>query len=118
VICVETIGKIRRWYKVELKSISEIARRLGASRNTIKKYLRSEVTRPVYKKRAKRLLALGHFASQLDAWLLDDSRKLARERRTGQRLFEGGSLCVSVSSGDMADTRGDRLSYRANGPAS
>ena len=29
-----------------------------------------------------------------------------------------GSLCVSVSSGDMADTRGDRLSYRANGPAS
>jgi transposase len=86
---VETIGKIRRWDKVEHKSISEIARRLGASRNTVKKYLRSEDTRPVYKKRAKRLLALGCFASQLDAWLLDDSGKLARERRTGRRLFEG-----------------------------
>jgi transcriptional regulator with XRE-family HTH domain len=42
------IGKIRRWRKVERLTISEIARRLGASRNTIKKYLKSEVTRPRY----------------------------------------------------------------------
>ena len=31
-ICVETIGKIRRWHRVDKLSISEIARRLGASR--------------------------------------------------------------------------------------
>ena len=33
-ICVETIGKIRRWHRVNKLSVSEIARRLSASRNT------------------------------------------------------------------------------------
>jgi IS30 family transposase len=41
---VETIGKIRRWHRIEKLSISQIARRLGASRNTVKKYLKSNVT--------------------------------------------------------------------------
>jgi IS30 family transposase len=46
VICVETIGKIRRWHRVDKLSVSEIARRLSASRNTIAKYLDGEITRP------------------------------------------------------------------------
>ena len=53
-ICVETIGKIRRWHRVDKLSISEIARRLGASRNTVAKYLEGDVTRPKYKTRPKR----------------------------------------------------------------
>jgi predicted transcriptional regulator len=38
---VETIGKMRRWHRIEKLSISQIARRLGASRNTVKKYLKN-----------------------------------------------------------------------------
>ena len=38
-ICVETIGKIRRWHRVDELSISKIAKRLSASCNTIAKYL-------------------------------------------------------------------------------
>ena len=58
-ICVETIGKIRRWHRVNKLSVSEIARRLSASRNTITKYLDSEVTKPKYKTRAKRAPVMG-----------------------------------------------------------
>jgi IS30 family transposase len=45
---VETIGKIRRWHRIEKLSISQIARRLGASRNTVKKYLKSNDITPKY----------------------------------------------------------------------
>ena len=85
---METIGKIRRWHRVEKLNISQIARRLGASRNTIKKYLKSEVTRPRYKKREKRYPVIGPWASRLALLLAQDQAKSARERRTGQRLFE------------------------------
>ena len=38
----------------EWLSISKIVRRLSASRNAIAKYMHGEVTKPKYKKRAKR----------------------------------------------------------------
>jgi transposase len=85
---VETIGKIRRWHRIERLSIRQIARRLGASRNTIKKYLKSEVTRPRYKKREKRFPVIGPWTSRLALLLTQDYGKSARERRTGQRLFD------------------------------
>ena len=52
--CVETIGKIRRWHRIEKLSISQVARQLGASRNGVKKYLNSKVTAPKYAPRPKR----------------------------------------------------------------
>lgn len=85
---METIGKIRRWHRIERLSIRQIARRLGASRNTIKKYLKSEVTRPRYKKREKRFPVIGPWTSRLALLLTQDYGKSARERRTGQRLFD------------------------------
>jgi transposase len=88
VLCVETVGKIRRWYKVEGRSISEIARRLGASRNTIKKYVRNNLIEPQYKQRAKRYPVIGPWVSRLALLLAEDAGKLKRERRTGCRLFE------------------------------
>lgn len=39
---METIGKIRRRKWVKGESISEIARDLNLSRNTVKKYLKAE----------------------------------------------------------------------------
>lgn len=52
-ICVETIGNIRRRHRVDKLSISKIAKRLSASRNTIAKYLHGDVTQPRYKQRPK-----------------------------------------------------------------
>jgi len=42
VLCVETIGKIRRLRLVHGDSISAIARDLGLARNTVKRALRFE----------------------------------------------------------------------------
>jgi transposase len=78
VICVETIGKIRRWHRVDKLSISEIARRLGASRNTVAKYLEGNVTRPKYKTRAKRSPVMGAWAQALEAMLIEDVSARAR----------------------------------------
>ncbi|HXX11806.1 MAG TPA: IS21 family transposase [Burkholderiales bacterium] len=87
-LCVETIGKIRRWHRIEKLSISQIARRLGASRNTVKKYLKSDVTRPRYGPRPKRFPVMGPWAARLLELLSEDARKPLRERRNGQRLFD------------------------------
>jgi len=88
VLCVETIGKIRRWHRIEKLSISQIARRLGASRNTVKKYLKSEVTAPKYKPRAKKFPVMGPWAARLLALLHADAQRPVRERRNGQRLYD------------------------------
>lgn len=82
-LCVETIGKIRRWHRVEKLSISQIARRLGASRNTVKKYLKSKATGPKYKPRAKRFPIMGPWVARLLELLNEDASKPVRERRKG-----------------------------------
>lgn len=87
-LCVETIGKIRRWHRVEKLSISEIAKRLGASRNTVAKYLASEVTRPRYKPRDKVYPVMGPWAARLVAMLAEDAGRPTKERRNGQRIYD------------------------------
>jgi len=89
VICVETIGKIRRWHRVDKLSISKIARRLSASRNTIAKYLEGEVTKPRYKTRAKRAPVMGTWVAKLEAMLAEDAERPRKEQRTAQRLHDG-----------------------------
>jgi len=85
---VETIGKIRRWHRIEKLSISQIARRLGASRNTVKKYLKGEVTAPKYRARPKRFPVMGPWVTRLLELLREDAGKPVRERRNGQRLYD------------------------------
>src|SRR5262244_3360210 len=86
VLCVETIGKIRRWHRIDKLSISQIARRLGASRNTVKKYLKSNITEPKYRTRPKRFPVMDPWAARLLELLHEDAAKPLRERRNGQRL--------------------------------
>jgi transposase len=85
---VETIGEIRRWHRIEKLSISQIARRLGASRNTVKKYLKSNVTTPKYMARPKRFPVMGPWVARLLELLREDAGKPVRERRNGQRLYD------------------------------
>jgi transposase len=89
VICVETIGKIRRWHRVDKLSISKIAKRLSASRNTIAKYLGGEVTQPRYKQRPKRAPVMGAWVEKLEAMLAADALRPRKEQRTAQRLLDG-----------------------------
>ena len=42
---------IRRWHSRDQIPLREIARRLGVSRNTVRRYLRSEVAKPAYAER-------------------------------------------------------------------
>ncbi len=88
-ICVETIGKIRRWHRVDKLSVSAIARRLSASRNTVAKYLEGELTQPKYKTRPKRAPVMGAWVERLEAMLAADAGRPRKEQRTAQRLLDG-----------------------------
>jgi transposase len=87
-LIVETIGRIRREHFVKGKTIKEIVRDLGISRNTVRKALRSEETSFVYGRDTQPLPKLGPWSKKLDDLLETNAKKLARERLTLIRVFE------------------------------
>jgi transposase len=87
-LVVETIARIRREFFVRGKTIKEIVRDLGVSRNTVRKVLRSEVTAFEYERRAQPLPKLGRWRDELDRRLVANEAKAARERLTLIRIFE------------------------------
>lgn len=87
-LCVETIGKIRRRRLIQGDSISAIARDLGLSRNTVKKALRSDGEPFEYRRQHQPRPKLGAFLATLEAWLEAEEKLPVRERRTAQRMFE------------------------------
>lgn len=87
-LCVETLGKMRRWYHVDKLSISKIAKRLGPSRNTIKRYLRSKTIVSKYKEREKRYPVMGPWKTALQGKLSQDAQHPPKQRRTATRVFE------------------------------
>lgn len=80
VINVAILSAIRRWHLREQMSIRAIARRTGLSRNTIKKYLISDVVEPRYAQRVSPS-KLDEFASKLESWLEAESGKGRKQRR-------------------------------------
>jgi AcrR family transcriptional regulator len=68
VIDVALLGIIRRWYIRDRISIREIARRLDISRNTVRRYIRSDVSDPTYPARCSPS-SLDEFTARLSAWL-------------------------------------------------
>ena len=88
-LCVETIGKIRRRRLVQGDSISAIARDLGLARNTVKRALRFEGEAYEYRRKRQPVPKLGPYLATLDGWLELEEKLPARERRTAQRMFEG-----------------------------
>ena len=79
------LSVIRRWALREEMPIREIARRTGLSRNTIKKYLREGAVEPKFKP-PKRPSNLDPYADRLSAWLLAQTRKSRKERRTMKQM--------------------------------
>ena len=79
------LSVIRRWHFRDHQSIREIARRTGLSRNTIRKYLRSEGVEPRFKV-PERPSKLDPFADKLTAWLKTESNKPRKQMRTVKQL--------------------------------
>ena len=87
-LVVETIARIRREFFVKGKSIKEIVRDLGVSRNTVRKVLRSGETAFSYERSVQPLPKLGPWAADLERLLEANERKARRERLTLVRIFE------------------------------
>jgi transposase len=87
-LVVETIAKIRRAYFVQKKPIKAICRELNLSRKVVRKVLRSDTTSFEYERAVQPQPKLGPWREQLDALLLGNEGKAARERLTLIRIFE------------------------------
>jgi transposase len=88
VLCMKTLGKIRRRRLIDHDSISQIARDLGLARNTLKKALRSSAEAPEDQRVRQPRPQLGPYLPLLDQCLEAEEKLPAREQRTAQRLYE------------------------------
>ena len=79
------LSVIRRWHFREHLSIREICRRSGLSRNTIRRYLRTDEVEPAFKV-PERPSKLDPFADRLSAWLKTESNKPRKQKRTVLQL--------------------------------
>ena len=75
-------GIIRRGHLRDQIPLREIARRLGISRNIVRRYIRAEtIIDPVYADR-RPWSSLGKYTLKLAAWLKTEAAKLRKQRRT------------------------------------
>jgi transposase len=79
------LSVIRRWAFRDGMSIREITRRTGLSRNTIRKYLRSDAVEPKFEVVA-RPSKLDPFAERLLGWLKMEAARSRKQRRTGKQI--------------------------------
>jgi transposase len=87
-LTVETIGRIRRAFFVQRKSIKEIARELKMSRNTVRKIVRTGRTDAQYERETQPRPKLGGWTAELDELLTANAKKAAREQLTLIRIYE------------------------------
>jgi transposase len=87
-LTVETIGRIRREFFVQGKTIKAIARDLRVSRNTVRKVVRSGATAFAYDRETQPRPKLGRWTADLEAVLTANAAKAPREQLTLIRIFE------------------------------
>lgn len=75
------LSVIRRWHFRERMPIREIERRIGLSRNTIRKYLRNGTAEPKFQV-PDRPSKLDPYAEKLSGWLRIEAGKSRKQRRT------------------------------------
>ena len=85
------LSSIRRRYFRDKLSLREIARRTGLSRNTVRRYLREEISEPLYPKR-QAPSKLDAFADKLVQWLSDAITVPRKQRRSLKQMH--ADLCV------------------------
>ena len=82
---MELLSVIRRWRYRQHFSIREIARRTGLSRNTVRKYLRSDSVEPKFKI-PDRPSKLDPYADKLAQMLRQEAAKSRKQKRTIKQL--------------------------------
>ena len=87
-LIVETIRKIRLSVQRDGHSIRDTARKLGISRNTVRKAVRSQQTAFHYQRASQPRPMLGAFVERLERALAEDGKLPKRQRRTAVVLFE------------------------------
>ena len=87
-LVVETTARIRREYFVKGKTIKEITRDLGVSRNTVRRVLRSGETFFEYERTIQPRPKLGRWTAELHELLDGNVAKPVREQLTLIRIFE------------------------------
>jgi transposase len=85
VIVMELLSVIRRWRFRQHYSIREIARRTGLSRNTVRKYLRTDSVEPKFDT-PDRPSRLDPFADKLSHMLRQEAGKSRKQKRTVKQL--------------------------------
>ena len=85
VIDMELLSVIRRWRYRDHFSIREISRRTGLSRNTVRKYLRSDTVEPKFNV-ADRPSKLDPYADKLSQMLRQEAGKSRKQKRTTKQL--------------------------------
>lgn len=84
-IDVALLSVIRRWHHRDGMPIREITRRTGLSRNTVRKYLASQVVEPQYPKR-KSPSKLDDYEATLTSWLFREAKRHRKQRRSAKQL--------------------------------
>ena len=85
VIEMELLSVIRRWRYRDHYSIREISRRTGLSRNTVRKYLRSDSVEPKFNI-PDRPSKLDSYADKLSQMLRQEAGKSRKQKRTVKQL--------------------------------
>jgi transposase len=85
---MEMIGKVRRMHRRDKKSVREIARATGLSRNTVAKWLQAPVQERAKYRRTSPPTKLTPFHEAIRQALKADTRRPKRERRTARALHE------------------------------
>src|SRR5208283_171302 len=82
---MELLSVIRRWRYRDHYSIREISRRTGLSRNTVRKYLRSDTVEPKFNI-PDRPSKLDPYADKLSQMLRQEAGKSRKQKRTIKQL--------------------------------
>ncbi len=94
------LGKVRRLHYRDGLSLSEIERRTGLTRKTIRKWLKApERTEPTYRRKAGDT-KITPYVGQLTKMLETDARRPAKDRRTALKLY--GELKATGFDGDYS----------------
>jgi transposase len=112
VIDMELLSVIRRWHYRDHFSIREISRRTGLSRNTVRKYLRSDSVEPKFAV-PDRPSKLDPYADKLSHMLRREAGKSRKQKRTVKQLhadlaalgYDGSYNRVAAFARDWKATR-------------
>ena len=77
---------IRTGHRVYGLSISEIAKKTGHSRNTIRKVLKNEYT-GYCKRNQQPFPVLEPYMQDIDSWLIKDKEQPRKQRHTARRIY-------------------------------